>query len=154
MPASKRGHREDALISSVDMAPTILSFAGIEAPSSMQGNDFSRILNKTQDMSQWRDAVFMEDLFLVDMFSQRNKENVDEINQELINANKSYRSHGVRTDRFKYFVYYEHDPKIEVLYDLENDPLEQDNLVNNREYIGILKKLRKQTEELYQDILP
>ncbi|WP_205860177.1 sulfatase-like hydrolase/transferase [Polaribacter sp. 20A6] len=149
----KESYRENALISSVDIAPTILSFAGINAPKSMQGKDFSRILNKTQDMSQWRDAVFMEDLFLVEMFNHRYKENVDEINQNLINQNKSYRSHGVRTDRYKYFVYYEHSPKIEELYDLEKDPLEQNNLANNKEYITTLKKLRKKTEELYLNAL-
>ena len=136
------------------MAPTILSLAGLEAPASMQGRDFSKVLNQTQDMSEWRDAVFMEDLFLVAMFNERYKENVDEINQNLIAANKSYRSHGVRTDRFKYFSYYEHNPPVEELYDLERDPLEQNNLVNKPEYLEILKKLRKQTEELYQQVLP
>lgn len=153
VPENKRGFREDALISSVDMAPTILSLAGIEVPKGIQGHDFSGILNKTQDMTQWRDAVFMEDLFLVDMFQERYKENVDEINQKLIDENKSYRSHGIRTDRYKYFVYYEHDPKIEELYDLEEDPLEQNNLVNNQKYKGVLKKLRKQTEEMYNEAI-
>jgi arylsulfatase A-like enzyme len=149
----KQGYRENALISSVDMAPTILSLAGIDVPKSMQGRDFSRILNKTQDMSQWRDAVFMEDLFLVEMFEHRYKENVDEINKELINKNKSYRSHGIRTERYKYFTYYEHTPKIEELYDLEKDPLEQHNLANNPKYSNTLKKLRKKTEELYLSAL-
>jgi arylsulfatase A-like enzyme len=151
VPEAQRGYREEALISSVDMAPTILSLAGIEVPKCMQGKDFSGILNKTQDMSKWRDAVFMEDLFLAAMFGNRYKENVDELNQELIDNNKSYRSHGVRTDRYKYFVYYEHNPKVEELYDLEKDSLEQNNLANNSEYTKILKKLRKQTEELYRE---
>ncbi len=149
----KRGHREDALVSSVDIAPTILSLAGIDAPESMQGVDFSGVLSKTQDMSKWRDAVFMENLFLVAMFKNRYKENVDEINQTLIDENKSYRSRGVRTNRWKYFVYYEHSPKIEELYDMENDPLEQNNLVNNEEHIGVLIELRKRTEELYQEVI-
>lgn len=151
VPENKRGFREDALISSVDMAPTILSLAGIEVPKGIQGRDFSGILNKTQDMTQWRDAVFMEDLFIVEMFNVKNKENVDEINENMIEANRSYRSHGVATARYKYFVYYEHDPKIEELYDLENDPQEQNNLADNAEYKNILKKLRKQTEEMYRE---
>ncbi len=153
VPKEKRGFREDALISSVDMAPTILSLAGFEIPKSMQGRDFSGILNKTQNMKKWRDAVFMEDLFIVDMFNAKNKENVDEIHKIMINENKSYRSHGIRTDRYKYFVYYEHNPKIEELYDLEKDPLEQDNLANNPEYSKLLKKMRKQIEAMYQDAL-
>lgn len=151
----KARREETALISSVDMAPTILSFAGIETPKSMQGKDFTKVLDKTQDMSQWRDAVFMEDLFLNDMFKQRGKPEADVLkaNKNLIKNNKSYRARGVRTDRYKYFVYYEHTPKIEELYDLEKDPLEQNNLVNNPKYIVTLSKLRKQTEELYQKAL-
>ncbi|MGQ1784615.1 sulfatase-like hydrolase/transferase [Saccharicrinis sp. GN24d3] len=149
---AKRGFRVDALISSVDMAPTILSLAGLKAPKSMQGKDFSGILNKTQNMKKWRDAVFMEDLFLAAMFGARTKENVDEINENLIKANKSYRSHGIRTDRYKYFVYYEHTPKIEELYDLDNDPLEQNNLAYSPEHAELLKKLRKQTGEMYREV--
>lgn len=152
--AAERGFREDALISSVDMAPTILSLAGYHVPKSMQGRDLSSILNRTQDKSKWRDAVFMEDLFLVAMFKERYKTNVDEINGNLILANKSYRSRGIRTKRFKYFVYYEQHPKVEELYDLDNDPLEQNNLANNPEYLDTLKELRIRTEEMYQEILP
>lgn len=150
---AEQGYRENALISSVDMAPTILSLAGIEAPKSMQGHDFSGILNKTQDRSKWQDVVFMEDLFIENMFHSRYKENVDAINADLVKANKSYRSHGVRTERFKYFVYYEQSPKIEELYDLEQDPLEQNNLVTNPQYSKTLRELRKQTETMYKQAL-
>lgn len=145
------GRREEALISSVDIAPTILSLAGLDAPTIMQGKDFSGILNQTQDMSQWRDAILMENLFLVDLFKSKNKPNVLEINQALIERNESYRSHGIRTQRWKYFTYFEHTPPIEELYDLEKDPLEQNNLVNNPEYAELLGNLRKRTDELYAE---
>lgn len=153
--SKENSRRENALISSVDMAPTILSFAGIDAPKSMQGKDFTKVLDQTQNLKKWRDVVFMEDLFLVDMFHMRNKPEAEilKANQKLIQENKSYRSHGIRTDRWKYFVYYEHNPKIEELYDVENDPQEQNNLVHNTEYVKILKKLRKKTEKLYQKAL-
>lgn len=150
LPDSKRGRREAALISSADLAPTILSLAGLEPPAIMQGSNFSGILDQTQDMSQWQDSVFLENLFLVSMFKARNKENADEINAKEIAANKSYRSRGVRTARWKYFNYFEHQPPIEELYDLENDPLEQNNLIDNPEYAEIRQKLLKQTEESYQ----
>ncbi|WP_286813554.1 MULTISPECIES: sulfatase-like hydrolase/transferase [unclassified Maribacter] len=153
VPETERGFRENALVSSVDIAPTILSLAGITAPKSMQGRDFSKLLNKTQEMSQWRNAVFMEDLFIEELFHQRYNENIDEINQDLINANRSYRSRGIRTGRYKYFVYYEHDPIIEELYDVENDPFEQNNLANNDEYTIVLQQLRKQTEKMYLETL-
>ncbi|WP_218017727.1 sulfatase-like hydrolase/transferase [Formosa haliotis] len=150
---SQRKYREPALVSSVDMAPTIVSLAGIEPPKSMQGNNITGVLNHTQNMSQWRDAVFMEDLFLVAMFKERYQDNVDAINQELIKTNKSYRAHGVRTERWKYFVYYEHTPRIEELYDMEKDPMEQQNLANNPAYNDILNTLRTRTETLYQEAI-
>jgi arylsulfatase A-like enzyme len=151
VPESRRGRRETAMISSVDIASTILSLAGLEPLESMQGLDFSNILKQTQNMSEWRDAVFMEDLFLSDLWRSRNDPNVGKINEELIAANKSYRCRGVRTQRWKYFVYYEHNPQIEELYDMEKDPLEQNNLVDQPEFSDILETLRKRTEEMYLD---
>lgn len=149
--ASTEGRREAALISSVDIAPTILSLAGLQAPSSMQGRNFNGILNQTQDMSEWRDSVLMENLFLVSMFKAKHNPNADKINQQEIDANKSYRSRGVRTARFKYFTYYEHTPPIEELYDLEKDPQEQNDLANNPEYAEVLRKLRQRTDAMYAE---
>ena len=71
-----------------------------------------------------------------------------EANKKIISQNKSYRTRGVRTDRWKYFVYYEHNPVIEELYDMSRDPLEQNNLIENPEHADVLKILRKKTKEL------
>lgn len=142
--AAERNRREDALISSVDIAPTILSMAGVEAPETMQGSDFTGILDQTQDMSQWQNSVFIEDLFLNSMIRKTAVQNETEVA-----AGKSYRAHGVRTEKWKYFVYYEQDPLIEELYDLENDSLEQTNLVDSVSYQDVLNDLREQTEVLY-----
>ena len=147
--ASVRGRREKALVSSVDIAPTILSLAGVTPPPSMQGYDLSSVLDQTQDMSVWRDAVFMENLFLVDMVGASRKGDGVEANKKAIAQNKSYRTHGIRTDRWKYFVYYEHSPPIEELYDLSKDPLEQNNLANDPQHADVLKELRQKTKALH-----
>ena len=148
---SQQGRRESAMVSSVDVAPTILSLAGLEVPEIMKGLDLSRILNGTQDMSQWRDAVLMENLFLQELHKATTKKipDIPALNDEIMAENRSYRTRGVRTERFKYFKYYEHDPVIEELYDLETDPSEMNNLISNPEYAEVLSDLRKQTEELY-----
>lgn len=129
----------------------------------MQGYDFSGVLDQTQAPLEWRDDVFMEHLFLVELHRakvklDRAKKNydhneIDKINDELVDSNKSYRCRGVRTDHWKYFVYYEQNPTIEELYDMQKDPLEQNNLSNNPKFAEILKKMRSRTEELYQDVI-
>ncbi|MGJ8643551.1 MAG: sulfatase-like hydrolase/transferase [Luteolibacter sp.] len=149
----KRGRREAALISSVDVAPTILSYAGLAIPDSVQGLDLTGVIQQTQDMTQWRDELFIESLFITSLHSKKVPENIAEINEAGIKANKSYRSRGVRTERFKYFIYYEHTPVIEELYDMVNDPLEQNNLATNPEYAGVLGELRKKTEVRHADIV-
>ena len=145
----QRGRRETALISSIDIAPTIVSLAGLKVPASMQGKDFSKILNQTQDMSKWQTSVFMEQLFIVSLRKAGRKKDADEINAKTIAQNKSYRCHGVRTKRWKYFVYYEHTPVIEELYDLQNDPYEQNNLVDDPSSAETLAELRQQTATMY-----
>ena len=71
------------------------------------------------------------------------------LNNEIIAGNRSYRSRGVRTDRYKYFKYFEHDPVIEELYDLKVDPLEQNNLASDARHSEVLSRLRDKTRELY-----
>lgn len=150
-PKSSGANREDALISSVDVAPTILALAGLEAPNVMRGRDLMPVLRGTQDMSKWRDAILMENLFIQELHSAavRKHHDIPGLNDELIAANRSYRTRGLRTERFKYFIYFEHDPVIEELYDLESDPYEEMNLVLNPEYAEVLAALRKKAEELY-----
>lgn len=153
-PESQHGKRVDAMVSSADVAPTILSLAGVEVPKRMKGLDLSGLLNGTQDMSEWRDTVLMENFFLQEIHSAGIKKhpNIAALNDEIIAGNRSYRTQGVRTERFKYFKYHEHNPVIEELYDLEADPYEQNNLIANPEYAEVLSKLRKKTEQLLDEV--
>ena len=151
LAAEKTGRREKALVSLVDIAPTILSWAGLQPPARMQGRDFSGIVNETQDREQWRDSVYNESLFLTAL--RGNSATMADANQRIIEDNKSYRCHGVTTERYKYFVYYEHDPVIEELYDLEKDPFEMNNLAEDPEFASLLEELRKKTEETYQEVI-
>jgi len=147
--SSERGRREQAMVSSVDVAPTILSLAGVEVPGSMKGRDLSAVLRGDQDMSQWRKTVLLESLVLSELLTAGKHPDIPVLNSEIIAGNRSYRARGVSTERYKYFKYYEHDPVIEELYDLDADPHEQNNLVNNPECAEILSKLRTETEKLY-----
>ncbi|MDP4694480.1 MAG: hypothetical protein NWS00_08010, partial [Opitutales bacterium] len=83
---------------SVDVAPTILSLAGLEVPERMKGVDLSGLLAGTQDMSEWRDSVLMENFFIQEIHSAGIKKHPDipALNQEIIAGNRSYRTQGVR----------------------------------------------------------
>ncbi|MDC0088320.1 sulfatase-like hydrolase/transferase [Akkermansiaceae bacterium] len=150
-----QGHRIDAMVSSADVAPTILSLTGLTPPTAMQGHDLSKLLNQSQDMATWREAVLIENLFIQEIFkaNKDRKLSADTLNKDIIENNRSYRSRGVRTERYKYFKYFEHNPLLEELYDLEKDPLEQDNLASNPEYAPILEKLRQHTESIHDQAL-
>ncbi len=148
----RRGRRVDAMVSSVDIAPTILSLAGLDIPDIMKGCDLSRLLNGTQTPANWRSAVLMENFFIQELHeAKRKKLDIPKLNDEIVEENRSYRSRGVRTERYKYFKYFEHTPVVEELYDLEKDPHEQNNLISNPEYATVLSELRNKTETLYSD---
>ena len=55
---------------------------------------------------------------------------------------------GIRGQRFKYARYFEIDPVYEELYDLQQDPLEMTNLVEDPNYADELNRLRLRTDEL------
>jgi arylsulfatase A-like enzyme len=150
-PKSQQGRRIDAMVSSADIAPTILSLAGVTAPSSMKGHDLGALLTNTQDPTQWRDAVLLENLFIQEMLSKHRDKSIslEDLNQKIIKGNRSYRSRGIRTKRYKYFAYFEHTPVIEELYDLQADPLEQNNLASSPQHLDTLEKLRTKTKNLH-----
>ncbi len=153
----RKGEREPLLTSSTDLAPTILALAGADIPDSMQGRSLTGLLDNTADRENWRDAVFMENLFLQEMHAKAHKAkkagveiDLHALNAEVVAENRSYRSRGIRTAKWKYFIYYEHTPVVEELYDLEADPLEMNNLAASAEHAATLTSLREKTQELYE----
>lgn len=103
----------------IDIAPTLLDFAGVKSPKSWQGQSvLSKNLSK-------RKYFITEHLWQVKIIAP---------------------SEALRTDRWKYFRYV-NDPAQEELYDLIADPLEINNLASNPSYKIQLKKLRKRMEK-------
>lgn len=148
----KQGRRLNALVSSVDIAPTILSLAGLEIPAVMKGFNLIPLMNGNQDMKKWRDGVLTENFFIQELVRTRGK-NVEAMNDDVVNNNRSYRSRGIRTKQYQYFEYFEHTPVIEELYELANDPDEQNNLALDPNYQSTLAKMRKKAAKLYADAL-
>jgi len=123
-PGFEAGGEFDGLFSLVDVAPTLLDSAGLAVPEHMQGRSL---------LATRRGAVDPRDGLLIQLS-----------NSELGRA--------LCTDRWKYSVHApEGDPNAEpaadeyverYLYDLNEDPAEQQNLVGKREYQAVASRLR------------
>jgi arylsulfatase A-like enzyme len=61
VPKAARGQKRSELVQSIDVAPTLLSAAGVEVPTSMQGRDLGALLHG--EHPAWRDAVLAENLW-------------------------------------------------------------------------------------------
>lgn len=141
----EQGRVIDALVSHVDIFPTICDLLNLEKPDWIQGVSLSELLSG--NISKVRDEVFAE-----------------------TNFHTSYEpARSVRTNRYKYIRYYDNYNKInysnmddsipkdfllengllekekdmEALYDLYYDPYEKNNLVNDEKCGEVLEDLRK-----------
>ena len=104
----KVGQQTDAFLTHVDFAPTLLSLCGVKPPRWMQGADLSRlILGQSQRAP---DTAFFQ------------------IFGPFEGDETPHGWRGVRTERF---IYARQRSQPWVLYDLAQDPYEQNNLVNN-----------------------
>jgi N-acetylglucosamine-6-sulfatase len=125
------GTQINELCASIDVAPSLLDFAGVPAAPSMQGRSFLPLLRGDPDVS-WRKNFFYE--YFQEEFAPGFPTML-----------------GLRTDRYKYIYYpYETTERgdINELYDLRNDPLEDHNLIGNPEMSAIRRDLAKQLDVL------
>lgn len=114
------GRKSDALFSHLDFAPTLLSLCGLPVPEEMQGADLSRlVLGKTE---QGPESAYFQ------IFGPYHAGGVE----------RAWR--GVRTERYMY-ARWEYGPWL--LYDLEKDPYELNNLVKDGAFSSQLQELDK-----------
>jgi arylsulfatase A-like enzyme len=126
MAGSKRGATDDAFTLNVDLAPTILNAAGIPVPSGMQGRDIAPLYLAAQK-PEWRTEFFYEHPTLRDA--------------DFIPASEAL----VRKD-WKYMYWPEHE--VEQLFDLKNDPIEENDLAGDPAQAKRLAGMRARFAEL------
>lgn len=124
LPEAQRGSVSEKSVMNLDLPSTFLDWAGVTIPASYEGRSL-RPLVEGSTPADWRDASFHEH------FAVRDRIPAWE---------------GVRTDRFKYARYFDHD--FEFLHDLQADPDELVNLATDPAHADTLAAMRKQTEEL------
>ena len=127
IPDKMSGKRLDKLALNIDVAPTILDFAGIPVPAEMDGMSLYPFLRGL-------DAPSREDFFM---------EHVDIIDVE----NPIPDSRGVRSDEWKYIRYLNVEPEVEEIYHLKQDPMEVRNLTGDERYSEIKDHLRKRYDD-------
>jgi arylsulfatase A-like enzyme len=132
VPAELRGTKRDQMVLNIDIAPTILAMGGVKAPADMQGRDFSSFLldASVEGRSEW---------FYEHTYNTRPP------------RHPIAKSEGVRTERWKYVLYTEHDPPHEQLFDLTRDPGEEHNLAGLPTHADILEDVRARCERLGEE---
>ena len=119
-----RGTRSDALVEAIDLIPTFIEASGGTVEQQrLEGRSLMPLIHDGQTPDDWREAAFSE----LD-YSFRGARNILE---KAPNASLAWM---VRTDRWKY-VYYEGYPP--QLFDLENDPEEQNDLGTSPQHAAI-----------------
>ena len=122
------GARPSELVLSLDIAPTMLDFAGVDPPDGLHGMSLVPVLEGTT--SDWRSS------FLVEYYSDTVFERIYRMGYK-----------AVRTDRYKYIQYVDLEDMNE-LYDLAADPYELRNVIGDPEYSDVLTEMRLELERL------
>ncbi len=124
LPEEARGRTRREMALNIDIAPTLLAFAGLEPSASMQGESLLPLVRGATP--EWRTDFFYEHLF---------------------EHPRLPKMEGVRTEGWKYIRYVDEDPALEELYDLRRDPQELENLAGRREWAPVLDELRQSWTE-------
>lgn len=124
-PRAKKHLDIDDMALNIDVPATILDLAGIAKPASYQGKSLVP-LSIGAENSLDRDTILVEHLWEFDHIPP---------------------SEGVRTADWKYMRYV-NDQSAEELYSLSKDPLEIENLADDKKYTKVLSNLRDKTDEL------
>lgn len=137
-PASIPAHQTVSKMGlNIDIAPTILDFAGVDIPKEMQGESMKELLIKGDDgVENWRDIAYYQ------YFEYPKWHNVQP-------------HFGVRSDRYKLIHFYYNIDEWE-FYDLKKDPNELHNAYKDPAYQEIIAKMKiqiKDSQKQYGDTI-
>jgi len=130
----KEGTKLDQFALNIDLAPTLLSLAGVAVPGNMQGRSLVPLLKGERTTSR--------DSFLIEYYSDNVFPRVFKMGYK-----------AVRNRRWKYIHYLELEGMDE-LYDLKTDPYEMKNLINQPGTEKTLDEIKKELERLLKETKP
>ena len=121
----QKGLANDRMVLNIDVAPTILDYAGINIPETMQGKSVRNILY--QKNTAWRNDFLFEHPFKYKTLP---------------------RSEGLVTEEWKYVRFIDRQEGYEWMYHTGTDPKEKKNLAEDEKFSDEKEKLKKRFEEL------
>ncbi len=144
----QKNTQKEALLCNVDLLPTILDLIGAEIPDHLDGKSFAHLLRSNEDVG--RESFFAE----------------------LTWHDRYHPMRGIRTREYSYVKNFADGPKVylpidshlslsgvdirdqyyvpndeEELYDLQKDPLEENNVINHPDYQHIAAELREKVRD-------
>lgn len=125
VPAKVKGSSVDEMALNIDVAPTLLALAGLDAPPSMQGISLAPVVRG--DSVPAREDFYYHHDFLPARLAP---------------------TEGVLGGRYKYWKFIGREPEVEYLHDIQTDPMETRNLADSPEFRPVLESMRKRLEEL------
>ena len=142
------GYVEHRPALNVDIAPTLLDFAGIEIPEGMQGRSLRPLLegNPPED---WRESILYSYYENSWAFREMARDQMTDPSFQFWTAHRVGPHRGVRTDRYKLIEYYGEGDYWE-LFDLEEDPDELRNLYEEPGHGQLIEELRTELTRLRQ----
>jgi len=131
----QQGAKVKELVANIDVAPAILKAAGVTLPAAMDGADFLELARKeltggrgpAPTKPAWRKELLYE------YYWERNYPQTPTV-------------HALRGERYKY-VRYHGVWDLNELYDLETDPTERKNLINDPAYASEVEEMNKRLFE-------
>ncbi|WP_346237028.1 sulfatase [Niabella insulamsoli] len=127
----KSGQHNQDFTLNVDIAPTLLDWAGIDIPKDVQGNSMKNLLKHGKD-DTWRKEIYYH------------------YYEKSFGLTPHY---GVKTDRYKLIHFYGPIDSWE-LYDLKKDENEMHNLIDQPAHAGLVNQLKQRIvywQNYYQD---
>ena len=140
------GRVDSHFVLNIDFAPTILDFAGVQAPATMQGRSLRPLL-EGRTVRDWRQSVYYTYFENSWALEGKGKEAMRDPTFEFFTAHRVSPHRGVRTARHKLIEYYSEGDYWE-LFDLDKDPNELRNVYSDPAYAATVKNLKAELMRL------
>ncbi len=129
-PVIEAGSALDEMAFTIDLAPTLLELGDVALDQPLHGRSLVPLFRG--DAGDWRAS------FLVEYFSDTVFPRIDHMGYQ-----------AVRTERYKY-IHYTDLEGMDELYDLETDPYEMENCIDDPEYQTVLEDMKTELATLLE----